>query len=241
MPEHDPVYKVTIIPRGRALGVTMFLPERDQVSYSRRKLTSMLCGLYGGRIAEELIFGADAVTTGAANDIQRATEIARNMVTKWGLSEEMGPLMYGEDTEQPFLGHSMGMNKPTEYSDQTADRIDLEVRRILDTCYADAKKCIQDNEDILHAMADALIQYETIDADQVKELMARKPITPPKQQPAPKKTPDTKKTKDHKNSSDKPSASDKSTTAKAPDTPSEKDEPSAKNPDQDTDKSKRIM
>ena len=180
MPEHDPVYKVTIIPRGRALGVTMFLPERDQISYSRRKLTSMLCGLYGGRLAEETIFGKDAVTTGASNDIKRATEIARNMVTKWGLSDEMGPLMYGEDSEHPFLGQSMGMgNGGPEYSDQTATKIDLEVRKILDHCYTSAKKLLEDNSDILHAMAEALIKYETIDSEQVNELMARKLVTPP--------------------------------------------------------------
>lgn len=179
MPEHDPVYKVTIIPRGRALGVTMFLPERDQVSYSRRKLTSMLCGLYGGRLAEEIIFGKDAVTTGASNDIKRATEIAHNMVTKWGLSEEMGPQMYGEDSEHPFLGQSMGMNKAPEYSDETATKIDMEVKRILNDCYNTGKKLLTDNKDILHAMAEALIKYETIDSQQVNELMNRKPLTPP--------------------------------------------------------------
>ena len=179
VPEHDPVYKVTIIPRGRALGVTMYLPERDQVSYSKRKLLGQLCSLYGGRIAEALIFGEDAITTGASNDIQRATEIARNMVTKWGLSDSLGPLRYGEDDEQPFLGQQMGMRGHQAYSDATAAAIDKEVRAILDLHYKKAYKLLDENVDILHAMADALMQYETIDATQVEELMTRKPVTPP--------------------------------------------------------------
>lgn len=180
VPQHDPVYKVTIIPRGRALGVTMYLPERDQISYSKTKLLSQLCGLYGGRIAEELIFGADQITTGASNDIQRATEIGRNMVTKWGLSDKLGPLRYGEDDDHPFLGQQMGMARGyQDYSDATAAAIDKEVREILDTCYARAVKLLKDNVDILHAMADALMQYETIDATQVNELMNRQPVTPP--------------------------------------------------------------
>jgi len=178
VPDHDPVYKVTIIPRGRALGVTMYLPERDQVSYSKRKLESQLSSLYGGRVAEELIFGKDCVTTGASNDIQRATEIARKMVTKWGLSEKLGPLQYGEDNDHPFLGHQMGMGSQQEYSDDTAAAIDKEVRVILDRNYARTVKLLKENIDILHKMSEALIKYETLDAAQIKELMAHKPITP---------------------------------------------------------------
>jgi cell division protease FtsH len=178
MPEHDPVYKVSIIPRGRALGVTMYLPERDQVSMSRRKLKGLLSSLYGGRVAEELIFGADAVTTGASNDIQRATELASKMVTQWGLSEKLGPLQYAEDDSQPFLGHSMGA-KQKSFSGKTAEIIDQEVRRIIDESYASAKKLLTDNIDILRAMGDALMKYETLDASQVAECMERKPVTPP--------------------------------------------------------------
>ncbi len=179
VPDHDPVYKVSIIPRGRALGVTMYLPERDQVSYSRQKLISQLCSLFGGRLTEELVFGPDKVTTGASNDIQRATEIARNMVTKWGLSEKMGPLTYGDDQEQPFLGHSMGMSSKTEFSDETATAIDVEVRKIIDDAYTHARQLLEKNMDILHAMADALMKYETIDSDQVDDLMERKPVREP--------------------------------------------------------------
>ncbi len=178
MPEHDPVYKVSIIPRGRALGVTMYLPERDQVSVSRRKLLGLLCSLYGGRVAEELIFGEDAVTTGASNDIQRATEMANKMVTQWGLSEKLGPLQYSEDDSQPFLGHSMGA-KQKSFSGKTAEVIDQEIRRIIDERYSLAKKLLTENIDILHAMGDALIKYETIDAAQVSECMERKPVSPP--------------------------------------------------------------
>jgi cell division protease FtsH len=177
MPEHDPVYKVSIIPRGRALGVTMYLPERDQVSMSRRKLKGLLSSLYGGRVAEELIFGSDAVTTGASNDIQRATELANKMVTQWGLSEKLGPLQYAEDDSQPFLGHSMGA-KQKSFSAKTAEIIDQEVRRIIDESYALAKKLLTDNIDILKAMGEALMKYETLDASQVAECMARKPVTP---------------------------------------------------------------
>ena len=176
VPDHDPVYKVTIIPRGRALGVTMYLPERDQVSYSREKLESLLSSIYGGRVAEELIFGLEKVTTGASNDIQKATEIAHNMVTKWGLSEKLGPLMYSQDNDQPFLGHTMGVNKNINVADSTAELIDQEVKSIIDRNYARTEKILKENIDILHAMAEALIKYETIDAQQVDLLMAKNKI-----------------------------------------------------------------
>ncbi len=177
VPEHDPVYKVSIIPRGRALGVTMFLPEQDRYSYSKRRLMSQLCGLYGGRIAEEMIFGADAVTTGASNDIERATEIARNMVTKWGLSDLMGPVTYGEDQGEVFLGHSVAQSK--EISSETAKDIDQEVRKILDESYATAQSVLEEHTEILHLMADALMQYETIDEKQIAQIMqGEKPDDP---------------------------------------------------------------
>jgi len=177
VPDHDPVYKVTIIPRGRALGVTMFLPEEDRYSYSKRRLESQLASLFGGRIAEELIFGLEYVTTGAQNDIKRATEIARNMVTKWGLSAKLGPLSYGEDEGEVFLGHSVTQHK--NISDGTAHQIDEEVRSIIDNSYARAKKILEDNDDKLHMMADALMKYETVDADQIKDIMAGRPPRPP--------------------------------------------------------------
>lgn len=177
MPDHDPVYKVTIIPRGRALGVTMFLPEEDRYSYSKRRLLSRLAGLYGGRIAEELIFGPDAVTTGASNDIEKATEIARNMVTKWGLSDKLGPLTYGEDEGEVFLGRSVTQHN--DISDSTSRVIDEEVRLIVDNSYAAARKALQDNMDKLHLMAAALIKYETIDDKQIAEIMQGKHPTPP--------------------------------------------------------------
>jgi cell division protease FtsH len=180
VPDHDPVYKVTIIPRGRALGVTMYLPEQDRVSYSKQRLESQLSSLYGGRLAEELIFGKDKVTTGASNDIQKATEIARSMITKWGLSDKLGPLKYGEDHEHPFLGQSMGMGGgQKEFSDSTAKLIDEEVRKVIEVNYSRAKQLLSDNVDILHAMADALMKYETLDATQVDALMARQPISDP--------------------------------------------------------------
>jgi len=178
VPEHDPVYKVSIIPRGRALGVTMFLPEEDRYSHSRRAITSQICSLFGGRIAEELILGADGITTGATNDIQRATEIARNMVTKWGLSERMGPLMYDEGHEEVFLGRSAAVGAK-HTSDETAKKIDEEIRRIIDESYATAKRLLVDNMDKLHAMADALIQYETLDAEQIDDIMAGRRPQPP--------------------------------------------------------------
>ncbi|MCP5322033.1 MAG: ATP-dependent metallopeptidase FtsH/Yme1/Tma family protein [Pseudomonadales bacterium] len=178
VPEHDPVYKVSIIPRGRALGVTMFLPEEDRYSHSRRALTSMICSLFGGRIAEELILGADGITTGASNDIQRATEIARNMVTKWGLSERMGPLLYDESQEEVFLGRAAAMGSK-HTSDDTAKKIDEEVRRIVDEAYATARKLLVDNIDKLHAMAEALVQYETLDTEQIDAIMAGRNAQPP--------------------------------------------------------------
>ncbi|MCF6767907.1 ATP-dependent zinc metalloprotease FtsH [Thiotrichales bacterium 19S11-10] len=179
VPSHDPVYKVSIIPRGRALGVTMYLPEGDQVSQSKEELESRLSSLYGGRIAEALIFGENNVTTGASNDIQVATNIARSMVTKWGLSEKLGPLLYAEEDEHPFLGHSMGKSSARAFSEQTAADIDIEVRGIIDRNYARADRLLNDNIDILHAMAEALMQYETLDAAQVDDLMERKPVREP--------------------------------------------------------------
>ena len=171
VPEHDPVYKVSIIPRGRALGVTMFLPEEDRYSLSKRALISQICSLYGGRIAEEMTLGFDGVTTGASNDIMRASQIARNMVTKWGLSEKLGPLLYAEDEDQVFLGRG-GSSGNASVSGETAKLIDSEVRSIIDQCYGTAKQILTDNRDKLDAMADALMKYETIDADQIDDIMA---------------------------------------------------------------------
>jgi cell division protease FtsH len=175
VPEHDPVHKVTIIPRGRALGVTQYLPEEDRYSMSRRQLFSQLCSLFGGRIAEELIGGIDGVTTGASNDIERATQMARNMVTKWGLNEKMGPVLYGEDESQAPGGGN------THYSEDTSREIDQEVRQILNDAYTQATKLLEDNRDILEAMKDALMEFETIDADQVDDLMNRRKVRPPHQ------------------------------------------------------------
>lgn len=174
VPEHDPVHKVTIIPRGRALGVTQYLPEEDRYSMNRTQLFSQLCSLFGGRIAEELIGGFDGVTTGASNDIERATQMARNMVTKWGLNEKMGPILYGEDDSQAPGGGN------THYSEDTSREIDQEVKLILNEAYARAMELLQDNRDILESMKDALMEYETIDADQVDDLMSRKKVRPPK-------------------------------------------------------------
>ncbi|SEC66270.1 membrane protease FtsH catalytic subunit [Pseudomonas frederiksbergensis] len=171
VPEHDPVYKVSIIPRGRALGVTMFLPEEDRYSLSKRALISQICSLYGGRIAEEMTLGFDGVTTGASNDIMRASQIARNMVTKWGLSEKLGPLMYAEEEGEVFLGRGGG-GQGASFSGETAKLIDSEVRSIIDQCYGTAKQILTDNRDKLDAMADALMKYETIDADQIDDIMA---------------------------------------------------------------------
>jgi len=178
MPEHDPVYKVSIIPRGRALGVTMFLPEEDRYSHSRRHIISQITSLFGGRVAEEMTLGKDGITTGASNDIQRATEVARNMVTKWGLSESMGPLLYDEGGEEVFLGRSAGQPAKA-MSDETARSIDKEVRSIIDECYAKAFKLLEDNRDKLDMMADALMQFETIDAEQINDIMDGKMPRPP--------------------------------------------------------------
>jgi len=177
VPEHDPVYKVTIIPRGRALGVTMYLPEGDKYSINRVAIESQLCSLYGGRVAEELIFGADKVTTGASNDIERATKMARNMATKWGLSDELGPITYGEDEDEVFLGRSVTQHK--SISNETASKIDEVVRGILDRAYARSKELLTANLDKLHAMADALLQYETIDAHQIEDIMSGREPGPP--------------------------------------------------------------
>jgi|TARA_B100001029_G_scaffold23321_1_gene15985 cell division protease FtsH len=169
--EHDPVYKVTIIPRGRALGVTMFLPEEDKYSYSHQSILDRICGLYGGRIAEEIIYGEKGVTTGASNDIERATELAHNMVTKWGLSEKLGPIKYGDETDEPFLGRSAGTSKQG-ISDETAAEIDKEVKEILENCYKNAKDILEKNVDALHKMSQALMDYETLDVDQIDDIMA---------------------------------------------------------------------
>jgi cell division protease FtsH len=177
VPEHDPVYKVTIIPRGRALGVTMYLPEEDRYSISRQGIESQIASLFGGRIAEEMINGVDGVTTGASNDIERATELARNMVTKWGLSDRLGPLTYSEDDGEVFLGRSVTQHK--QVSDDTAHAIDEEVRRIIDTNYERARKHLEDNIEKLHTMAKALMKYETIDEQQIKDIMAGREPRPP--------------------------------------------------------------
>jgi cell division protease FtsH len=177
VPEHDPVYKVTIIPRGRALGVTMFLPESDRYSTSKRRLESRITTLFGGRMAEEMIFGPDAVTTGASNDIERATEIARNMVTRWGLSDRLGPLTYSEESGEVFLGRSVTQHK--QVSDVTAHAIDEEIRRVIDTNYQRCKTILENNLDKLHKMAEALIKYETIDEAQIKDIMEGRDPRPP--------------------------------------------------------------
>ena len=178
VPEHDPSYKVTIIPRGRALGVTMFLPEEDRYSLSKRSIFSQICALFGGRIAEELTLGSEGITTGAANDIERATKMARAMVTKWGLSENLGPLMYDEEDEEVFLGKSAGATR-SSVSVDTASKIDKEVRMIIDDCYSRAKRLLEENRDKLDIMAETLLEYETIDRDQIDDIMkGRKPRPP---------------------------------------------------------------
>ena len=177
VPEHDPVYKVTIIPRGRALGVTMYLPEGDKYSYNRTAIESQLCSLYGGRVAEELIFGADKVTTGASNDIERATKLARNMVTKWGLSEELGPIAYGEEEDEVFLGRSVTQHK--NVSDDTARKIDDVVRGILDKAYRRTTAILTEHLDKLHAMSKLLLEYETIDVPQIDAIMEGRDPPPP--------------------------------------------------------------
>ena len=177
VPEHDPVYKVSIIPRGRALGVTMYLPEQDRVSHSKQHLESMISSLFGGRIAEQLIYGDDKVTTGASNDIERATEIARKMVTQWGLSNKMGPMLYAEEEGEVFLGRSM--SKAKHMSDDTARAIDAEIKSLIDRNYDRAENILKENIDVLHTMKDALMKYETIDAKQIDDLMARTDVRPP--------------------------------------------------------------
>ncbi|HHJ39819.1 MAG: ATP-dependent metalloprotease [Methylothermaceae bacteria B42] len=178
VPEHDPVYKVSIMPRGRALGITMFLPERDQYSASKRKLESQISSLFGGRLAEALIFGPDAVSTGASNDIERATDLARNMVTKWGLSERLGPLAYSEEEGEVFLGRSVTQHKMM--SEETARMIDEEIRAIIDRNYERAERILKENMDKLHMMAEALIKYETIDRNQIDAIMEGRTPPPPK-------------------------------------------------------------
>ncbi|MGB0205432.1 MAG: ATP-dependent zinc metalloprotease FtsH [Neptuniibacter sp.] len=177
MPEHDPVYKVSIIPRGRALGVTMFLPEEDRYSHSRQSILSNICSLYGGRIAEEMTLGKEGVTTGASNDIQRATSFARNMVAKWGLTDELGPLLYDDEESDPFnRGYGQGA-KPL--AEETQRRIDSETRKIIDQCYQKAEQILEENRDILESMCQALMKYETIDSDQIDQLMKREPVSAP--------------------------------------------------------------
>jgi len=172
VPEHDPVYKVSIIPRGRALGVTMFLPQKDSYSLSRQKINSQIASLFGGRIAEEVIYGKDAVTTGASNDIERATELAHKMVKLWGMSDVLGPMAYGENEGEVFLGRQVTKHK--QISEETFKQVDQEVRKIIDTNYEKATKILTDNIDILHAMAKALVEHETIDSGQIDDLMERK-------------------------------------------------------------------
>ena len=178
VPEHDPVYKVSIIPRGRALGVTMYLPEQDRYSHNKTELEGRLASLYGGRVAEEIIFGVEKVTTGASNDIQRATALARNMVTKYGLTDELGPMTYGEDDEEVFLGRSVTQHK--NVSDETARKIDLAVRGLIDSAYSKARTILQTNLDKLHAMAETLLEYETIDGEQINAIMEGRKPGPPK-------------------------------------------------------------
>ena len=179
VPEHDPSYKVTIIPRGRALGVTMFLPEEDRHSLSKRMIVSQMCTMFGGRVAEELVLGEEGITTGASNDIQQASKMARNMVTKWGLSEKLGPLMYSEEEEEVFLGMSAG-SSGLKVSDSTARIIDEEVRSVIDSCHETARRLLNENLDKLHAMSDALLTYETIDHDQIVDIMSGREPRPPK-------------------------------------------------------------
>jgi cell division protease FtsH len=177
VPEHDPVYKVSIMPRGRALGITMFLPERDSYSASKQKLESMISSLFGGRLAEELIFGKDKVTTGASNDIERATGLARNMVTRWGLSERLGPLAYSEEEGEVFLGRSVTKHKSV--SEETAHTIDEEIRSVIDRNYERAEHLLRENMDKMHVMAEALMKYETIDRLQIDDIMEGKTPRPP--------------------------------------------------------------
>ena len=178
VPDHDPVHKVTIIPRGRALGVTMFLPEQDRYSHSKMSLESRLASLFGGRVAEEIIFGSEKVTTGASNDIQRATQLARDMVTKYGLSSALGPMTYAEDEDEVFLGRSVTQHK--NVSDETARKIDIAVREVIDTAYNRARQILNADIEKLHAMAAALLQYETIDREQIAAIMEGREPGPPR-------------------------------------------------------------
>jgi len=182
VPAHDPVHKVSIIPRGRALGVTLFLPETDRYSFSRQRLESQISSLFGGRIAEELIFGVEMVTTGASNDIERATSIARNMVTRWGLSERLGPLSYGEDDGEVFLGRSVTQHK--NVSDETAHTIDEEIRSVIDRNYLRAEQILKENTEKLHLMSEALMKYETIDSTQIDDIMEGRTPQPPRNAPS---------------------------------------------------------
>ena len=177
VPDHDPVYKVSIIPRGRALGVTMYLPEQDRFSHSKQHLESNISSLYGGRIAEEMIYGFEKVSTGASNDIERATQLARKMVTQWGFSEKMGPMLFAEEEGEVFLGRTS--SKSLNMSDDTARAIDEEIKEFVNRNYERAAQILKDNEDVLHAMKDALMQYETIDALQIDDLMNRTKVRPP--------------------------------------------------------------
>ena len=174
---HDPVYKVSIIPRGRALGVTMFVPEKDKLSMSKSAIIGKLCSLYGGRIAEELILGEDHITTGASNDIEKATQMARRFITEWGLSKKLGPINYSNDNGEVFLGRSISQSK--DISDATAEAIDIEIKKLISDSYKTAKKIIEDNIDILHSMADALIKYETIEKEQIEDILEKREIRPP--------------------------------------------------------------
>jgi cell division protease FtsH len=178
VPDHDPVYKVSIIPRGRALGITMFLPEKDQYSASKQKLESQISSLFGGRLAEEIIFGKEKVTTGAQNDIERATNLSRSMVTRWGLSERLGPLAYAEEEGEVFLGRSVTQHKSV--SEETAHLIDEEIRSFIDRNYDRSERILRENLDKLHLMAEALMQYETIDRFQIDEIMEGRVPSPPR-------------------------------------------------------------
>jgi cell division protease FtsH len=198
VPDHDPVHKVTIIPRGRALGVTMYLPEEDKYSISKEKLESNISSLFGGRLAEEMTLGPDGVTTGASNDIERATEIARNMVTKWGLSEKLGPLTYSEDEGEVFLGRSVTQHK--QISPETAKTIDAEVRKIIDRNYKRAKEILKKHKKELKVMADALMKFETIDREQITDIMEGRSPKPPEGWEDRNKKVQTKKKKAKKNS-----------------------------------------
>jgi cell division protease FtsH len=177
VPEHDPVYKVSIMPRGRALGITMFLPERDAYSASKQKLESQISSLFGGRLAEQMIYGKEKVTTGASNDIERATSLARNMVTRWGLSDRLGPLAYSEEEGEVFLGRSVTKHKSV--SEETAHVIDEEIRSLIDRNYERSERLLQENMEKLHIMADALMKYETIDRLQIDDIMEGRMPRPP--------------------------------------------------------------